>query len=87
LKETVKKESLVMTNFRMILAALRTAKAGAKLRTDMGGSTGDNAFADCVNDQVDDLCAALGMSHLDIRWDDHKAIFFRLRGAFWRTIG
>ena len=75
-----------MTNFKTIRSAIRTAQNGADLRVKMGGSTGDNAFADCVNDQVDDLCATLGVSHLDIRWDDHKKIFFRLRGAFWRAI-
>ena len=67
-----------MTNFKIIRSAIRTAQNGADLRVKMGGSTGDNAFADCVNDQVDDLCATLGVSHLDIRWDDHKKIFFRL---------
>ena len=71
-----------MTNFKIIRSAIRTAQNGADLRVKMGGSPGDNAFADCVNDQVDDLCATLGVSHLDIRWDDHKKIFFRLRGAF-----
>ena len=75
-----------MTNFKIIRSAIRTAQNGADLRVKMGGSTGDNAFADCVNDQVDDLCATLGVSHLDIRWDDQKKIFFRLRGAFWRAI-
>tara|TARA_B100000497_G_scaffold115600_1_gene139275 strand:+ start:270 stop:500 length:231 start_codon:yes stop_codon:yes gene_type:complete len=75
-----------MTNFRLILRAIRNAKAGAKLRTDMGGSTGDNAFADCVNDQVEVLCDALGASHSDIHWDDHKAIFLRLRRAFWKNL-
>jgi len=75
-----------MTNFKIIRSAIRTAQNGAKIRVKLGGSTGDNAFADCINDQVDDLCATLGVSHLDIRWDDHKEIFFRLRGVFWRAI-
>lgn len=76
-----------MTNFKIIRSALRTAKTGADLRVSMGGSTGDNAFADCVADQVDDLCADLGVSHMDINWDNHKIIFARFRGAFWRAIG
>jgi len=75
-----------VNNFRLIRSAIRRAQDGADLRVRMGGSTGDNAFADCVADQVDDLCAALGVSHVDIRWDDHKAIFSRLRGVFWRAI-
>ena len=49
-----------MTNFKIIRSAIRTAQNGADLRVKMGGSTGDNAFADCVNDQVDDLCATPG---------------------------
>ena len=73
-------------NFKLIRTAIRSAQNGADLRVRMGGSIGDNAFADCVDDQVDDLCAALGVSHLDIRWYDHKAIFSRLRRVFWGAI-
>jgi len=85
-----------MTNFKIIRSALRTAKTGADLRVSMGGSTGDDAFAACVFDQVDDLCDQVGFGVADAKnaawndddtWAHHCALFNRFRGAFWRAIG
>ncbi len=75
-----------MTNFRLILAALRVAKKGANTRLKMGMSVGDNAYGDCVSAQVDDLCAALGVGEGAINLKDHLVIYNRLRGAFWRAV-
>jgi|TARA_R110002096_G_scaffold135223_4_gene286707 hypothetical protein len=85
-----------MNNFRIIRSAIQSAKTGAALRVSMGGSTGDNAFADCVADQVDDLCDQVGCGIADAKnavwndddtWAHHCALFNRFRGAFWRAIG
>ena len=52
-----------MTNFQIILAALRTARSGAQTRVAMGLSLGDNAYSDCRARQLDDLLENLGLSY------------------------
>ncbi len=75
-----------MNNFRLILDAMRTAKNGAVLRQEMGMSLGDDAFGDCLNEQVDNLLDTLGMDENSIDWENHCLIYNRFRGAFNRAV-
>ena len=80
-----------MTNFQIILAALRTARSGAQTRVAMGLSLGDNAYSDCRARQLDDLLGNLGLSYdpMDensIGWDNHLSVYHRFRGAFNRAV-
>ena len=62
-----------MTKFKLILTALRVAKSGAEFRKEMGMSLGDNAYGDCLRNQVEDR-------------NTHIAAYRRFRGAFNRAI-
>jgi len=80
-----------MTNFRLILTAMRVAKKGAQMRLDMGMSLGDNAYGDWRAEQLESLLENLGLNFnpLDensIGWDLHCDIFHRFRCAFNRAI-
>tara|TARA_R110002012_G_scaffold36038_2_gene102166 strand:- start:395 stop:625 length:231 start_codon:yes stop_codon:yes gene_type:complete len=75
-----------MSNFKLILAALRVAKNGAEFRNEMGMSLGDNAYGDCLKNQVEDLLNALNLGENDVDWSDHIAAFRRFRGAFNRAV-
>lgn len=80
-----------MTNFQLILSAMRTAKRGAVMRVEMGMSLGDNAYGDCLNEQVDNLLDSLGLSYdpMDensIGWENHCLAYNRFRGAFNRAV-
>ena len=75
-----------MTNFKTILNALKTAKKGASFRVQMGCSLGDNAYGDCLRNQVEDLVDELGLGENDISLEDHLRIYHRFRRAFNRAV-
>ena len=80
-----------MTNFQIILAALRTARSGAQTRVAMGLSLGDNAYSDCRAGQLESLLENIGLSYdpMDensIGWDHHCDIWNRFRCAFNRAV-
>ena len=75
-----------MTNFKLILLALRVAKSGAEFRKEMGMSLGDNAFGDCLRNQCEDLVDALGFGEDAISLEDHLIIYNRFRRAFNRAV-
>ena len=75
-----------MSNFKLILTALRVAKNGAEFRNEMGMSLGDNAYGDCLRNQVEDLLDALNLGEDSVDWDTHIAAFRRFRGAFNRAV-
>lgn len=75
-----------MTNFKLILAALRVAKSGAEFRKEMGMSLGDSAYSDCLRNQAEDLLDALHLGENDVDWTDHIAAYRRFKGAFNRAV-
>ena len=75
-----------MSNFKLILTAMRIAKNGAETRQEMGMSLGDNAYSDCLRNQVEDLLDALNLGEDAVDWDIHIAAYRRLRGAFNRAV-
>jgi len=75
-----------MTNFKLILMALRVAKSGAEFRKEMGMSLGDNAYSDCLRNQVEDLLAALNLGEHDVDWNTHINAYRRFRNAFNRAV-
>ena len=74
------------SNFKTILQALKSAKAGASWRVEMGMSLGDNAYGDCLRNQVEDLVDALGFGEDAISLEDHLRIYHRFRRAFNRAV-
>ena len=75
-----------MSNFKLILTALRVAKSGAEFRKEMGMSLGDNAYGDCLRNQVEDILDALHLGEDSVDWDTHIAAYRRFRGAFNRAV-
>ena len=75
-----------MSNFKTIIHALKTAKTGATNRVEMGMSLGDNAYGDCLRNQVEDLVDALGFGEDAISLEDHLIIYNRFRRAFNRVV-
>ena len=75
-----------MTNFQLILKALRIAKSGAEFRKEMGMSLGDNAYGDCLRNQVEATLDALHLGENDVDWNTHIAAFRRFRRAFNRAV-
>ncbi len=75
-----------MTNFQLILTALRVAKSGAEFRKKMGMSLGDNAYSDCLRNQIEDLLGVLNLGEDSVDWNTHIAAYRRFRGAFNRAV-
>ena len=75
-----------MTNFQLILTALRVAKIGAEFRKEIGMSLGDNAYGDCLRNQVEDILDALHLGENDVDWNIHIAAYRRFRSAFNRAV-
>ncbi len=73
-------------NFKTILQALKAAKTGATSRVAMGMSLGDNAYGDCLRNQVEELVDALGLGEDAISLEDHLIIYNRFRRAFNRAV-
>jgi len=75
-----------MTNFKTILHALKSAKTGANTRLEMGMSLGDNAYGDCLRNQVEDLVDTLGFGEDAISLEEHLIVYNRFRRAFNRAV-